>query len=348
MKGKLYASSLLTVALAAVALFAIHAAPNAARTFAAASAQSDLAALPASDIVVFVDAQRILNDTLPNFFAANPALISKVNAKLDEMKTETGIDPRSFDSLAVGLKFTGSSRSDDLRFVALARGHFNAEEVIAAGLAQAKTKCSIKVREEQFSGRTVYIFKPTGSGSAARCSQPVDVHADEMALAAYDSNTIVSGDVEGVRAALDSGSPRVSSEIVELATRTPDAVVEWGGNLPPGVSAHLDPRQLHEPDAMSRSIAAIRQFYGSVSVAGTEAATFIGLRTETAEQAQEIEHGLNSLKMVTKLGIRNNSGHTAQASSLSKIIENLSISTESNEVQIKMKLAQSDIAPLVH
>lgn len=346
MKGKLYASSLLTVVLAAVALLAIHAAPNAARTSAAASAQSELATLPASDVVVFVDAQRILNDTLPNFFAANPALISRINAKLDAMKTETGIDPRSFDSLAVGLKFNESSRLDDPRFVTLARGHFNAEEVIAAGLAQAKTKRSIKVREEQFSGRTVYIFKPIES--AAACSHPVDVHSDEMAVAAYDSNTIVSGDVEGVRAALDSGSPRVSSELVEMATRTPDAVVEWGGNLPPGVSAHLDPRQRREPDAMSRSIAAIRQFYGSVSVAGTEAATFIALRTETAEQAQEIEHGLNSLKMVTKLGIRNNSGHTAQASSLSKIIENLSISTESNEVQIKMKLAQSDIAPFVH
>ena len=113
------------------------------------------------------------------------------------------------------------------------------------------------------------------------------------------------------------------------------------------MSARLDPRMNHESDAMSRSIAAIHQFYGSVRVAGVEADTFIGLLTETADQAQEISHSLNSLKMVSKLGIRNNSGNLTESASLTKLLENLSISTESNEVQIKMKVAQSDIAPFL-
>ncbi|OLE55755.1 MAG: hypothetical protein AUG51_02160 [Acidobacteria bacterium 13_1_20CM_3_53_8] len=345
MSKKLYASSLLIVALAAITLFAIHATPNTAGR-PASSAESELSALPASDIVLFVDAQKILNDSVPNFFATNPSLISKINAKLDEMKSQTGVDMRSFDSFAIGFKFTETARFDSAHVVALSRGHFNADEVIAAGLASAKTKCNISAHEEQFSGRTVYIFKPVGSRNA-NCPQAGNVPAEEFAVAAYDANTIVSGDVESVRAALDSNSPRVSSELVDLATRTPDAVMSWGGNLPPGVSARLDPRMNHESDAMSRSIAAIRQFYGSVRVAGVEADTFIGLRTETADQAQEISHSLNSLKMVSKLGIRNNSGNLTESASLTKLLENLSISTESNEVQIKMKVAQSDIAPFM-
>ncbi|HMF56358.1 MAG TPA: hypothetical protein VK619_08435 [Pyrinomonadaceae bacterium] len=343
---KLYASSLLIAVLTAAAIFANHAATNASLR-SASSAQSELSALPASDIVVFVDAQRILNDTLPGFFSSNPSLISKINAKLDQLKTETGVDMRSFDSFAVGLKFGEPARFDSAHFVALSRGHFSADEVIAAGLSSAKTKCNINAREEQFSGRTVYVFKPVGNRNR-NCPHAGEVQAQEIAVAAYDSNTIVSGDVESVRAALDSSSPRVTSELVELATRTPDAVVSWGGNLPPEVSARLDPRGQREPDSMSRSIAAIRQFYGSVSVLGTEANTLIGLRTETADQAQEIGHGLNSLKLVSKLGIMNNSGgNQARGASLSKLLDSISIITESNEVQIKLKVAQSDIAPFM-
>src|ERR1044071_6531017 len=72
----------------------------------AASTNAALAALPASDFVISVDAQRALNETLPTLFAANPRALAKFNAELDEFQRKTGINPRTLESIAVGGSFT--------------------------------------------------------------------------------------------------------------------------------------------------------------------------------------------------------------------------------------------------
>src|SRR2546422_834637 len=65
-----------------------------------------LSTLPPSDAVIFIDVRRLLNEAIPGVFAAEPAKLAQVNTQIDSFKTKTGIDLRSFERLAVGLRYT--------------------------------------------------------------------------------------------------------------------------------------------------------------------------------------------------------------------------------------------------
>ncbi|MEP6708231.1 MAG: hypothetical protein ABJC05_11965, partial [Pyrinomonadaceae bacterium] len=111
--------------------------------------------LPVSDAVIFVDVRRLLNEAIPGVFAAEPAKLTQVNNQIDNFKTLTGVDPRSFDRLAVGLRYTYPSAGiTKVENVAIARGIFNSGTVVAAG-RQAPTG---KFQEQKYKGATIYVF----------------------------------------------------------------------------------------------------------------------------------------------------------------------------------------------
>src|SRR6266403_2137544 len=73
----------------------------------AAAKTSDAANyLPASDAVAIIDAKRLLNETMPSILSNDPAKLAQANAEVEKFKTRTGIDPRSFDRVALGIRFT--------------------------------------------------------------------------------------------------------------------------------------------------------------------------------------------------------------------------------------------------
>src|SRR5215210_5376497 len=113
----------------------------------ATTASAELSSLPASDIIIFVDTQRLISDTLPNFLANDPTLLAKVNARLDRFQRETGIDPRSFDSLSIGLRFNDAPARGDFKCVAIAHGGFNAASVIETAYENVRKRKNIG-REE--------------------------------------------------------------------------------------------------------------------------------------------------------------------------------------------------------
>lgn len=306
----------------------------------AASAQ--LGALPASDFIIFVDTERLVNDTLPNFLAGDTDLSARVNAKIERFQKETGVDPRSFDSLAIGLRL-GAISSGDPRFVAIAHGDFVASQLIDTGFATAQKKENIGRVEEQYEGKTIYILTPP-AGRADNCTRNGKTEACRMAVAALDSNTIALGDLESVRATLNPGVARVDQSLVDLATRNSQAFAGFAGNLPQGAARQFGIRN----GRADKLAASVRQMYGSVSSVGTTAESTLALRTETAEQAREIADGLNGLKFLTKLGFGGHSGGSkAKVEAFSKLIKALSINVQNDEVEIKLNVTQTDIAPLM-
>ncbi|MDX6385116.1 MAG: hypothetical protein QOK48_2689, partial [Blastocatellia bacterium] len=84
-----------------------------------------LSYLPASDGIALVDVHRLINETLPRIFAADPAKLAQANAEIEKFKTRTGIDPRSFDRVVLGTRYTyPSPKVTKLETVAIARGTF--------------------------------------------------------------------------------------------------------------------------------------------------------------------------------------------------------------------------------
>jgi hypothetical protein len=321
----------------------------------AASTNAALASLPASDFVISIDAQRALNETLPSLLVSNPALLAKMNAELEKFERETGINPRSFESVAVGGRLT-AAKPHGSNMVVIARGSFNADVLLENAFAAVKAKAKgekIQKEEQQYEGKRIILISPTRSmkvevetgdkTNAATVS--ADRRKDKMAIAVLDTNTLAVGDLESVRSAVDAslGRNRVDEELVRLATQTPNAVVGFSGKIPQSFAAKSASRS-----SIEKYFASIRQFYGSFSANGTDAETLVAVRTETAEQASDIGQALNTIKTLSAFGFSQSSGgNSAKKDSIADVLKGLTITTQGNEVQINVRIPQASLAPLM-
>src|SRR5262245_31415655 len=93
-----------------------------------------MSSLPESDAVAQVKVKRLVSEALPRMLANNPAKLAEANAEIERFKNRTGLDPRMFDQLALGVKFSFPSEGiTKLRTVALANGEFSSAAMVAAG-----------------------------------------------------------------------------------------------------------------------------------------------------------------------------------------------------------------------
>ncbi len=337
--------SLLAFALTVLAAVAFVVAHNTGTR--AASTNSALAALPASDFVISVDVQRALNETLPAILASNPAALAKLNAHLDEFQRKSGINPRTFESIAVGGLFTPKQR--DSRTVVIARGSFRSDELLENAFAAAKAKdANFQKAEQQYEGRTIFLVtssrnvKSEIEAGKTLAEVLAESKGEKMAVTALDSNTIAVGELEGVRAAIDAslGRGRVDDEMVRQASETPGAVVGFSGRAPQNFGGKA------ANNTIEKYFASIRQFYGSFSADGTDAQARVTLRTETAEQASEMGDAINALKTLSAFGF-SRSGGSAKDASVGDVLKSLTVTTLGNEVQISLKIPQTSVAPFV-
>ncbi len=322
-------------------------------TRAAASTNAALAALPASDFVISIDAQRALNETLPSLLASNPALLAKMNAELEKFEKETGINPRSFEAVAIGGRLT-SGKPHGSPTVVIARGSFNADVLLENAFAAVQAKGEkIRKEEQVYEGKRIILISPTRrmkvevetGDKTNSATVSTDSRRDKMAIAVLDSNTLAVGDLESVRSAVDAslGRNRVDDELIRLATQTPNAVVGFSGKIPQSFAAKSSSRS-----SIEKYFASIRQFYGSFSANGTDAETLVAVRTETAEQANDIGQALNTLKTLGSFGFaRSSGGNSAKKDSIADIIKGLTITTQGNDVQINVRIPQESLAPLM-
>ncbi|MDQ1422169.1 MAG: hypothetical protein QOJ52_4131 [Acidimicrobiaceae bacterium] len=314
------------------------------------STSAALAALPASDFVIVVDMQRALGETLPSLLASNPALLAKMNAELEKFERETGINPRSFKSIAIGGRLT-ASKPHDQRTVVIASGSFNSDTLLENAFAAVKAKGEkFEKEEQQYKGKRIILISQTGgtkveaktSGNAPATTYTIE-QGRRMSIAVLDSNTLAVGELEGVRASIDAslvGGERVDNELVQLATQTPGAVVGFSGKIPQSFT-----EKASSNSTIEKYFASIRQFYGSSSADGTNAETLVTLRTETSDQAAEIGQALNTIKTLGAFGFGQSSGgNSEQANYIADILKGLSITTQGNEIQINVRVSQSSVA----
>lgn len=251
-------------------------------------------------------------------------------------------------------------------FVSVIRGRFDSNAVVAAGLNKAKARG--QTQGQMYGGKMIY----TDSASKGA-----------MAVAAIDANMIAVGDTEGVRAAIDAsaGSGRVDAELAALARRNSGALLGFSGNVPASLLQQFGVGG----DEWSSAFATIRQVYGSMSATEKNGEMILRLRTETADQAQAINEKLAALKQlfssqrapmpfteadvspknVIRGEVRGDSPQSTQDQSsegtnillpgvgvivsgkLFEKLRDLNVTTEGNEVQIKLEQNLADFLPPV-
>jgi len=309
---------------------------TAAKT-ANAATSAPLNLLPQSDFVGFVNVKRLINEAAPKALGGNAARLAQFNADIDKFKTQTGIDARSFESLALGMRYQHPSPDiTTTDMVVVANGTFNAGAFVAAGRLAAQGK----YKEEKYNGSTIYIFNLQEN---VKMLGLFNMRVNQLAVTTLNANTLVLGDLQGVHATLAAkgSQARANNDLIQLATRTPNAFIGFGANVPPSLTATAD----FGNTEITKTISAIRQAYGAI---GTTADGFEMLtiaRTQKPDEAQNLSDTLSGLKQLGGMFAAQLPGDKAKLAQTA--LDNLQINHEGNETAIRLELKQADINALM-
>jgi len=328
----------LAIIVLAISSSQITGAQTRARNTAPAPASAGLmASLPESDAVAQVKVKRLLSEAIPQIFANNATKLADVNANIDAFKDRTGLDPRMFEQIALGVRFSFPAEGvTKAQTVALASGAFSPAAMVAAG----RVASNGKYREEKYQGKTIYIFTLDEN---IRLLGVFDFRIQELAAAPLDANVLALGDAAGVRSVIDAGRQRkgANAELIALASRDPNAIIGFGGNLSPQLVRNLDIGNA----PIAADLATLRQAYGSVGTTQTDLEIFLAARAVNADAARNLGDTLEGLKQFGALFVGRLSG--AKGVLAKSALSNLKIVTAANELQIRTAVPQADVGPLV-
>ncbi|HKG14152.1 MAG TPA: hypothetical protein VKB12_12450 [Pyrinomonadaceae bacterium] len=227
-----------------LALLCALAASAAAQT--AVDARGALSTFPDSQAVLFVNAQRIVNDVMPKVMS--PAEYQKM---LDESK-KVGFDVRGLQFAAVGVRFRDDAPAGEPpEFVLVVKGNFNADSLLMLGKIGLAAR-NLPSRTETYGSKSIEIIDgealsksinndgATGEGAGAdgEAPKPKPFPYKEVAFTALDSNTLVAGVPAFVRAAVDAsgGQGVLRPSLLSLAAQEPDAIWSLTAELPPNLA----------------------------------------------------------------------------------------------------------------
>ncbi len=307
------------------------------RATSAPAASALLSSLPPSDAVALVNVNRVLDEAVPKLLSENPAKLAEVTAELQKFKTQTGLDPRSFDQVALGLSYSYPRAGvTKISTVALARGTFNAGAMVAAGRLAANGKYV----EQKYQGKTIYVFSLERQ---IRIFGLWDVKVGDLAVATLDGHTLALGDPNGVRGVIDANrlNKHPNAELIALASRDPNAILGFGGNISPALMENLSLSN----DTIARELTAVRQVYGTLGMTNTDLELMMAARTVDVDSAKNLGDTVEGLKQFGALFINRLSA--ARGTLARTALNNLKITTQGNELQIRTAVAQSQVAPLM-
>ena len=307
-----------------------------------------LALLPASDGALTIDAKRFFGDALPQILSGNQPMLAGIMAKLDEMKAKTGIDVKQFQQIAAGVNIIkGTGNSYNFEPVILARG-----QIKAAGLvAVAKIASNGQYREEKIGERTVYIFSPkeiveqnkskiSNSMITKILDGIIDGFNNELALTAYDDNTLAIGSAARVREMFESKTS-LSSEVINLVSRKPNAIINFGAAVPNGLSQIFS----LDNDELGKNLDAIRFLSGSMDVSGGNTIVAVSAKTVNAEQAKSLKETLDGLQVVGKAIL--GGAKSPDKKVYGRMLENAKIAQTGNEVTFDLQVPQTDLNVII-
>jgi len=295
-----------------------------------------MASLPESDAVAQVKMNQLLNEAMPRILVNNPAKLSEVNASIDRFKDRTGIDPRMFQQVALGIHFTYPAEGvTRVQTVALAKGTFSAPAMVAAG----RVASNGKYREEKYHDKTIYIFNLDEN---IRILGMFDMRIGELAAAPIDTNVLALGDPEGVRSLIDASRLRkpANAELIALATRDPNAVIGFGANVTEQLIGNLDIGNA----PIATDLRTLRQVYGSVGTTQSDLQLALTARAVDAQAARNLGDTLEGLKQFGALLVGRLAG--AKGVLAKSALSNMKIVADANELQIRTTVAQAEIGPL--
>ncbi len=334
MKKKLFASSIIAGALLTASLSSLL---FAQRQSVTAPASANVGSyLPASDAIAVINVKRMLNETMPMILGSDAAKLAQANAEVEKFKTRTGVDPRTFDRVVFGMRYTyPSPNTTKFESVAIARGTFNANSLTAAVKQNAKGK----FREEKYRGNNIIVVSVDDQMKVLGL---FDMHVSELAISILDENTVALGTIENVRAAIDAGKQgRASADLIALATRDANAVASFGANLSKQLLGKLDVGN----DTLAKDVSSIKQAYGSVGSTQSDVTMMLVARTDSADAAKNLGDTVEGLRQLGSIFIGRMAAPKKDLAE--SALNNLKVTARGSELEIRTQVAAANLAALM-
>jgi hypothetical protein len=307
-----------------------------------------VAMLPASDGVAIFDAKQFLGTALPTLLASNQPALTEITTKINEMSARTGVDLRKFDEIVGGVTAKQVSATEtDYEPVAIASG-----DVTDGALNAIKKMASNgSYREEKIAGKTVYIFTAGPSmqqTSSTTAGSKISVAIDkalkglsrEVAVTAFDRNTLVFGTLARVRQTLE-GTTHVGADLTSLLAGKETSVANFAFK-PAGGMAKMLPL---DTDLLGTSLDGIQYISGSVDVTATGTTLQAMARTKLPHQAAQLKDTLDVLQTMGG-GLLGSSKKPNQAI-YGRMIKSAKFTVRGTDVMLDLTVPQSDIDALV-
>jgi hypothetical protein len=264
-------------ALTLVVAFAAIAAKISVRPTPAAANSDVLSLLPDGQAVIVIDVQGVLRS---NLFS-----IEKLKNLLDKAQgevTKAGFNLSDINTAAIS--FSGSQFNNPTVVVT---GNFNQTQL----LAHLREDSKVKVETAKYKGIDVY--------TATNVAPVKGKTSDPLSLAFYDANTIVAGNVAGVRASIDTRNgekPSINSnsKLMGGLSQNTTAPIRFAFSVNPEMTKKFSSEQIPMP-----SFDSVNLVFGYVEMSkGVD--LNLTARNDTAEHAKNIADQLNSLLSMVK------------------------------------------------
>lgn len=342
--------------LLAVASYGQKAKPKFVKTGGDKPAVSLLAnLLPASDAVATINIKRLINEVMPQVLSSKPETLAKINAKMAEFQTRTGIDLKMVERAAIGIGYKKvSDKETDFEPLMLLQGKFNADSMIGLLTKAANGKYREEKVQDAAGTKTVYIFslkdeiekhKPAATkeenGFEKLISRLMNSFSDEVAITGFGTDTLVVGKLNRVTMMLSPVKAPVNGALLAQINQKPGAIVSFVGNVPQGMSQFIK----LDDDEIGKNLDSIRTLRGSLDYNDGKAALTVSAKTLKAGDAQKLEEMLSGLQMVGKglLGASKGADKQLYARMLEKIV----ITRKLNEVTLNLQMPKTDMDALV-
>jgi len=247
--------------------------------------------LPDANGVAVIDIQKITGSAFWSALSNEQKFKSTIEKAESEI-SDVGV--KLADVRALALAFPAGNMSNPI--VAIT-GSFDQSTV----LEHLKSKPKIKVTSEKYKGLDLYKINPAAANSSSK-EQSTTTHSalkSENAFVFHDSNTMIVGTPDGVRASIDvisGGSASIAQDhqLTDALAENPSAAIRFALSVTPAITGALQSSELPVPDFSS-----IKLIFGAVDVSSGLALNAT-LRNDTAEHAKSIADRLNGLLSMAK------------------------------------------------
>lgn len=190
-------------------------------------AQNALASLPETDLLIYINPQRIINEVLPKVLPAKD--VDDMRKAFEDAKNQVGVDPTKVEYIVLAVRFkkpTGDLNFQPPEFMLLAGGDFTAESLMVL----ARMASDGKLRDEKYGTRTIGLMTIDPLVKEAE-KNPLLKSLTEMGIVSLNANTIAVGTPSYLRAAADAsdGKERINAATLNSLVRDPNALVSIAG-----------------------------------------------------------------------------------------------------------------------